>query len=470
MELAGRPLLDWQVDALARAGVTDVSIVTGYRAEQIVAGSRRFHNDRFDATNMVTSLMVAREQLDGTDDVLIAYGDIVYEPALVEALAASDAPVAVAVDRAWRELWDLRMEDPLGDAETLKIDGVGHLLELGRVPDSYDDIEGQYVGLIRVRADAAPEWPARYDALDPAGPYEGRDRDHMYMTAFLQLLIDDGVPVDAVMVDGGWLEVDTLADLEVYERLHAAGTLATRRAAGRGMKLFGRGPRLPGRKDFERLALTDRAITFYAEDGGSWPHLEPIVRVLTEDLGRSICYLTSSETDPVLGTERPGIRAFHVGEGVGRAFLFKTMEVGVLVATVPQLGIPVLPRSQRAAAVGTQYVYVFHSMASTHMIYEPDGFDHYDTVCCVGPYMVEEIRRREELEGLPAKELVEHGYGRLDTILADRRCRPGCPTPSTRRCSSRRRGARPASWRRSVWTWCGRCSTTDAGSSCGPIR
>ncbi len=67
-------------------------------------------------------------------------------------------------------------------------------------------------------------------------------------------------------------------------------------------------------------------------------------------------------------------------------------------------------------------MYVFHSMASTHMIYEPDGFDHYDTVCCVGPYMVTEIRRREELEGLPAKELVDHGYGRLDTIL-------GTPVP-----------------------------------------
>ena len=51
------------------------------------------------------------------------------------------------------------------------------------------------------------------------------------------------------------------------------------------------------------------------------------------------------------------------------------------------------------------------------MIYEPDGFDHYDTVCCVGPYMVDEIRRREEMYGLPAKELVEHGYGRLDAIL-----------------------------------------------------
>jgi YidC/Oxa1 family membrane protein insertase len=100
------------------------------------------------------------------------------------------------------------------------------------------------------------------------------------------------------------------------------------------------------------------------------------------------------------------------------------MEVGVLVATVPQLGISVLPRSRFAEKLGTRYLYVFHSMASTHMIYEPDGFDHYDTVMCVGPYMVDEIRAREAREGLPAKELVEHGYGRLDSILADRSPEP----------------------------------------------
>ena len=184
------------------------------------------------------------------------------------------------------------------------------------------------------------------------------------------------------------------------------------------MSLFRGGGGPPGRKEFERLTLAERAIVFYAEDGGSWPHLAPIVDVLTGELGRSICYLTSSETDPILADPPDGLRPFEIGEGVGRSFLFRKMEVGVLVATVPQLGIPVLPRSQRAAALGTQYVYVFHSMASTHMIYEPDGFDHYDTVCCVGPYMISEIRRREELEALPAKELVEHGYGRLDTILA----------------------------------------------------
>lgn len=225
VELAGRPLLAWQLTALGAAGIDDVTIVTGYRADQIAGGSRRVHNPRFAETNMVASLMCARDAFDGTDDVVIAYGDIVYEPRLVTALTGARSDVAIVMDRAWARLWELRMEDPLADAETLRLDPDGYLVELGRTPRTRADIEGQYVGLILVRARAGAEWCDRYDALDPEGPYEGRDRDHMFMTAYLQLLIDAGVRVDAVPVDGGWLEVDTLEDLAAYETLRDRGEL-----------------------------------------------------------------------------------------------------------------------------------------------------------------------------------------------------------------------------------------------------
>jgi hypothetical protein len=47
----------------------------------------------------------------------------------------------------------------------------------------------------------------------------------MFMTSFLRHLIDGVTPVAAVMVDGGWLEVDTISDLETYEALHSRGRL-----------------------------------------------------------------------------------------------------------------------------------------------------------------------------------------------------------------------------------------------------
>ena len=59
--LAGRPLLAWQADALRRAGVDDITVVTGYRADQVATlGFATVHNDRFRETNMVASAMCAR--------------------------------------------------------------------------------------------------------------------------------------------------------------------------------------------------------------------------------------------------------------------------------------------------------------------------------------------------------------------------------------------------------------------------
>jgi choline kinase len=224
--LAGRPLLMWQIDALRASGIEDITVVTGYRGDMVAAaGVTTLTNPDYDRTNMVASLMCARALLDGSDDVLVAYGDIVYEPRLVTAMLHPPTPVTIAVDTEWRRLWEVRMADPLADAETLRIDAHGLVTELGRVPASYADIEGQYLGLIALRADFAPRLVEYHDALDPAGPYEGRDRDGMFMTAMLQLLIDQGIAVGAVRVAAGWVEVDTTDDLAAYEAMWSTGAL-----------------------------------------------------------------------------------------------------------------------------------------------------------------------------------------------------------------------------------------------------
>jgi choline kinase len=226
VELAGRPLLLRQVDALHDAGISDITVVTGYRADQVERlGLTTVHNPRYDETNMVASLMCAADRLDGSDDVVVTYADIVYEPRIVTALTDCDAPLATTVDLEWLKLWRLRNEDPLADAETMKLDTDGNIHELGKEPTSLEEIQAQYMGLILMRAAAAPEVAAVHRGLDPAGPYDGRDLDNMFMTSFLQHLIDTDHPIRAVPVRGGWVEVDTVEDLACYEQLHAEGRL-----------------------------------------------------------------------------------------------------------------------------------------------------------------------------------------------------------------------------------------------------
>src|SRR5690242_18900370 len=111
------------------------------------------------------------------------------------------------------------------------------------------------------------------------------------------------------------------------------------------MALFSRKPKTkgaPGRKEFDKTDRRTRAIVFYAENGDSWPHLEPIVRTLRAQ-GHEFCYLTSSVDDPALAVDDPGLHVFDIGMGMGRSFCFQTMEAGVVVATLPQLGTALLP-------------------------------------------------------------------------------------------------------------------------------
>jgi len=207
------------IKALRAGGVTDVVVVTGYKAETIaVPGVATRHNPDFARTNMVASLFSAEDVLDG-DDVLVVYGDIVFAPRIIRALAADDAPISVAVNRRWLELWSIRMPDPLADAESLVVDAADNLVEIGKRTPSLDRIQGQYAGLIHISPAALPAVRRFWHSLDPERLFDGRPPTQMFMTSFLQEIADHLMPVHAVWFDGGWAEIDTPEDLLAYERL-----------------------------------------------------------------------------------------------------------------------------------------------------------------------------------------------------------------------------------------------------------
>ena len=175
-----------------------------------------------------------------------------------------------------------------------------------------------------------------------------------------------------------------------------------------------------GMRRFRALPRRDRAIVFYAEDGASWVHFEPVIRALTTTHGQGVCYLTSSPRDPVLEREDEAVRAFYIGDGACRTFLLRILEAGVVVMTMPDLETFHIKRSKYPV----HYIYLHHSIVSTHMIYRRGAFDGFDTVFCVGPHHLAEIRETEALYGLKPKALAEHGYGRLDSIIAAAKASP----------------------------------------------
>lgn len=225
--LMGKPLIQHQIEVLTAAGIVDIHIVTGYCGDQLeILGYSTSVNPHFEKTNMVESLFAARKFMETcNEDLLICYGDIVYQSENLSSLLQGKDPITLMIDNAWRELWSLRLDNPLDDAETLLFDKQGYIRELGKKPSSYNQIQGQYTGLIKVRNDQLPAMIAFYDGLDRTALYEDKDFENMYMTTFLQSLINSGWKIGAAIVNNGWLEVDSVDDLHCYETMAKNGQL-----------------------------------------------------------------------------------------------------------------------------------------------------------------------------------------------------------------------------------------------------
>ncbi|BBP43111.1 NTP transferase domain-containing protein [Thiosulfativibrio zosterae] len=221
VSLNGKPLLHYQLDVMNELGIdkSDIALVGGYLQEALVApGIKQYRNEKFAETNMLETLFCAEEFMTD-DDLIIAYGDIVYKPEVLQALIDTEGDVVITADLEWEQLWSLRMENPLDDAETFKMNDQGFVIELGKKPQSNEEVQAQYMGLIKVSREKVRAFKSFYQSLDRKAIYDGKDFDNMYMTSFIQNLIDGGWKVKPALIKNGWVEVDTVEELKLYEKM-----------------------------------------------------------------------------------------------------------------------------------------------------------------------------------------------------------------------------------------------------------
>jgi phosphoenolpyruvate phosphomutase len=219
LEVRGQTILERQVEALGRQGIRDVVVVRGYKKERVsLPGVRVVDNDRYAETGEAYSLFLAAEDLDGP--VVVLYGDIIFESAILEKLLATPADVAVVVDRAFHDALrtgvalppgplDLVVtETPPGGRRFVAPESGSRVLRIG--PDvPPEEAHGEFIGIMMLSATGAAAL-RRVHAELVAARAEGLERASL--THLLQALVDRGQPVVAVDIYKGWMEVDSFED------------------------------------------------------------------------------------------------------------------------------------------------------------------------------------------------------------------------------------------------------------------
>ena len=231
VELFGRNLLEWQLEVYKKFGITDISIVTGYKHDLITFDNiKTYHNSNFETTNMIETLFCAEKEFN--DTVIISYGDIIFEAKVLQKLIESKEDFSIVVDENWEKYWKIRNENPLDDAESLKIDSSGNITTIGQKVTDISEIQAQYIGLMKFQGKSTDIIKKFYykmkkisetekNPLNPKIPFK-----KSYFTDLLYGLIKEGNELKAIPIRNGWLELDTIQDYKIYNKMKNNNSLS----------------------------------------------------------------------------------------------------------------------------------------------------------------------------------------------------------------------------------------------------
>jgi len=206
LDFGGRTILDYQIEGLWAAGVSQIGIVIGHNGYQIVDHVTRtfsdgcdsfhfIHNPLFATTNNIYSLWLAGEWI-GLDSFICLNADVLCHPAILLPAVSGKAPVSMIVDPQWRD-------------ETMKVVIRNHSVVQMSKSISRTEYSATYIGITTFSRQVAPL------LFDEIGRVLGEGRADQFFNAAVQRLVDRGLHVGSIRTRGlPWAEIDDPADLQ----------------------------------------------------------------------------------------------------------------------------------------------------------------------------------------------------------------------------------------------------------------
>ena len=200
-------IMDISLRNLAAAGLTDVTVVVGYRAEAVEQRKDAFeqkygvtltlvYNDKAEEWNNAYSLWLARDRF--AEGALLVNGDTVHPVSVERTLLDQRGPgILLAVDTV-KKLADEEMKTVF--------DASGRLTRITKLMNPAD-AWGEYIGATVIEAEAAA---GLADALKTTWE---RDPDRYYEDGYQEYADRGGEIRAATIGDIDWVEVDNHDDL-----------------------------------------------------------------------------------------------------------------------------------------------------------------------------------------------------------------------------------------------------------------
>lgn len=212
INIGGKTLLARLLDGLKKSGINKSTVIAGYKAEAIdVPGIAKCINEDYDSGDELQTLICAKEKFN--DDMLILYSDLLFREYILRDLIETEGEIVIAVDSA---LDNPNISGSPDYAYCSKDDDRSPFMQdvtLSRVSSSSNadnkKPSGYWIGMMRVRKQGREWIDAAFDELKSSP-----DFNELTLPDLLNHLIKQGKPVNVHYIDGHWLDVNSLDDID----------------------------------------------------------------------------------------------------------------------------------------------------------------------------------------------------------------------------------------------------------------
>jgi choline kinase len=200
----------------------DIVIITGPNADKFNFKNVTYINDaNHKKHDVLGSLMVAKSHMN--NEIVTTYSDIIFDEKILNSIMEFKGDIGIAVELNWEKRYINRDQHPKSEADNVIIHN-GEILKIKKnISESKDDqIIGEFIGLMKLSKEGAKIFKNKYSELEKT--HEGKfhnapSLERAYLTDMLQELINSGLKISPIIINGNWCEIDTPQDIEIAKKI-----------------------------------------------------------------------------------------------------------------------------------------------------------------------------------------------------------------------------------------------------------
>ena len=223
VDVNGKSIVERQISSFKKNGINEIVLVVGgfpekysFKDIKYISGKKSFPH------NILYSLIEAKHEFD--DDVIISYGDIIFEDKIIQQLIESKHEITLAVDMNWEKSYQNKSKFLVDHVCNVIIEDE-QVLQIGyrkNLDISSNMMVGEFIGLVKFNKNNIEHFLKIYSELE--SNHDGKFHESPsiregIISDMIQELIDRDFVLRCVAVTGKWCEIDTPDDLNESRKM-----------------------------------------------------------------------------------------------------------------------------------------------------------------------------------------------------------------------------------------------------------